>query len=588
MKLMKLYLTIGLFILLFSCSKTGHDDKQDNQDNFVSISAAPSADTKLVIDPTDMKTVSWEKDDLIYIWANLDGGSEFTLTEQPFFIRELLHANKLAVFSSVLSTPMAIGKYTYYSTFPKPSSTDGLSVTHKISQIQDGAYSDTKDIMATMPLVSSELAPAQSIYKKLHFKHLTHLLKIEISADRNLFKDPIQSLVIKFPENVVGDYVVDLADPFAPANLLNASSNVRIDFPTPVMSQTVVWVYIAPTTIKGKIHFGAIGDGTGGTNLISVNIDKTFEAGKVTPIKLTIPPKTEPKKINLKVAVNNLGEDITKVTATAPGDALFSNGKNVQAFELGTDGYLSIQYYDELFLDEFKKGDIKLVYESKSALLSGYSINLNNLTPDEKNNYFKEDLVFPYLLESNFDSVAKHDATRDASGTWLTDVGLPGWSGTYWGSTLNKSLQTSGYSAKTSGLADHKASRGNIISAPLVLLKDGCSVALKVSFNYSGTGVDLKDNNREIGVFFNFGSTTDGSVGSKDSSPSSPSRVKITPQNGSPTNVTLDYLVNINQATKNTRLMWTCESEIVNLGWFGWGNYVATLYIDNLKVSIKQ
>ena len=584
MKLMKLYLTIGLFILLFSCSKTGHDDKQDNQDDFVSISAAPSADTKLVIDPTDMKSVSWEQDDLIYIWANIDGGSEFTLTEQPFFIRELLHENKLGVFSSVLSTPMAIGKYTYYSTFPKPSSTDGLNVTHKISQIQDGAYSDTKDIMATMPLVSSELAPAQSIYKKLHFKHLTHLLKIEISADRNLFKDPIQSLVIKFPENVVGDYVVDLADPFAPVNLLNAYSNVRIDFPTPIMSQTVVWVYIAPTTIKGEIHFGAIGDGTGGTNLISVNIDKTFEAGKVTPIKLTIPPKTEPKKINLKVAVNNLGEDITKVTATAPGDALFSNGKNVQAFELGTDGYLSIQYYDELFLDEFKKGDIKLVYESKSVLLSGYSINLNNLTPDEKNNYFKEDLVFPYLLEQDFSEVLDKNNSENVNASWLTDFGLSGWSGAKWTTSNRTSLSVHSKTERPQATWIIYADHGNVVTPPFAKLKDGVKVQLDVSFNYSGSlggGASA--------MSFNLGSTTNASAeGINTEIPNRAHVVNVTPINGSPVNINLQGRYAIENVTNNTRLMWVPKVEDPPYHFTKRRIYTGALYIDNLKVSIKQ
>ena len=570
-----------LVTLMSACSKSSF---QNNENISVSISADSSPDTKLILDPNDMSTIFWEETDKIYLWARKDGATDLALENKEFAVRELRHYNRVAIFSTTIPS-MTLGKYRYFSTYPAPASSVGTVVTHKIASIQDGLYSGTKDILACNPIASNELSPAQTNFKQLDFKHLTHLLKITIPDGRNLFGQPIKSLIIKFPGAVVGDYVIDLADPFASAKLINESSNIRVDFATPVSDNSAeIWVYIAPTTIKGEIHFGAIGGNTDGTNVVSVNIDKTFEAGKVTPIKLTIPPKAEPKKINLKVLSNNLGEDITKVTATAPGNALFSNGKNVQAFELGADGYLSIQYYDELFLDEFKKGDIKLVYESKSVLLGGYSINLNDLTPDQKNNYFKEDLVFSYLLEQDFSEVLDKNNSESAKGSWLTDFGLSGWSGARWATSHKTSLNVRSRAERPQATWIIYASHGNVVTPPFVKLKDGVKVQLDVSFNYSGSlggGASA--------MSFELGSTTNAIADDENTEiPNRAHIVNISPINGSPVNINLQGRYTIENATNKTRLMWVPKVKDPDYHFTKRQIFTGNLYIDNLKVSIKQ
>ena len=61
-------------------------------------------------------------------------------------------------------------------------------------------------------------------------------------------------------------------------------------------------------------------------------IDRTLEAGRITPVNLTIPGSLSITRLTFSIAGNNLGETPNTFTVKAPDGALFSDGSNTQNF----------------------------------------------------------------------------------------------------------------------------------------------------------------------------------------------------------------------------------------------------------------
>jgi len=108
---------------------------------------------------------------------------------------------------------MAAGSYTYYALHPAPATWQGTAAEYEIPAMQDGTFDGTLDLMVAEPVRGGELTADSGDRIDLHFRHLTHVLRITIPEDKNLAGQPLTGLEIAFPAPVVGRVRVDAADP---------------------------------------------------------------------------------------------------------------------------------------------------------------------------------------------------------------------------------------------------------------------------------------------------------------------------------------------------------------------------------------
>ena len=71
-----------------------------------------------------------------------------------------------------------------------------------------------------------------------------------------------------------------------------------------------------------------------------------LEAGRITPVNLTVPQELPVAWIDLSVTGNNLGEEPERFTVRAPEGAKFRNGTDTCSFEINSQNSYRLCYYD--------------------------------------------------------------------------------------------------------------------------------------------------------------------------------------------------------------------------------------------------
>lgn len=584
---MNLKKLIGLLVLLTticSCTNKESGNESGGASKLVDVSifasqhsAQAGVDSRTEINSDDWATVNWVENDKIYVWGTSDRGDTYALNHAEFAWKQYGALESEAVFSSKI-TELSAGTYDYYSTYPKPKAFVGSIVTHNISDSQNGIYDGSSDIMVSYPVSGSAISPSLTRYLDLDFRHLVHALRIEIPVSRNNLGEPVKKMRIDFPTEVVGDLSFDLKDVDATMNLTNGKKRIELNFDTPITDDgNYFWVFIAPTIIDGDITFTSMTETSKVASNISIKLNKNFVAGKITPIRLTIPTEAPKTILEISEGVNNLGETLNRIIATAPEGAIFSNGKQEQIVDINSESKFNLTYYANWCNAEMQSAPISLVLESENAIFD-HTIMANSVAEGGVEKYI---IPVPYLLYEDFNNLAAFDS-KNNNNIWLpNDHGLVGWSGSRM-KIVNNCLELETYIGTFSSNIDKQFGRINTI--PLAIIKPGKQVKINVSYNISGK---LNGNDKDLNTRCVFGTTS--KTGIEPGGTGRFVRPEVVVEDfkvnkeGSSSNINVSKSHNVN-ATSTTRLSWGIIPD--GSDWrVDWRFY---LFIDNIKVSIVK
>ncbi|MDE7069154.1 MAG: fimbrillin family protein [Alistipes sp.] len=402
-----------------------------------------AAGTRTSIDENDWTSARWSKNDEIFAWATADGGASYALRAQRFTLAYFGVSFSSAVFTATVSE-MPAGSYTYTAVSPAPEEISGTQVSYRLPEVQTGRPDSGCDILAADPLFSAEALPSFDNFQQmtgtqpahaLRFRHKCHALRIEIPSGRHHWNGAqITRLQIDFPVDVVGRVSFDATHPSESMTLSEGRSSITLQLDSPLTDQEhdYVWAFINPTAVSGDISFTAYSAEGYRSHTLSVPIDKTLEAGHITPVTLTVPEELPVSYLDLSIAdYSRLGEEPTAFEVLAPEGMTFRDGTTSKSFTKNQDNRYTVEFYAGLYGELLRSEPLTVLYESASA----------TRVPGESTVAFagaertEVSLVAPYLFSEDFSRTVYNDTHADDNGSTgfeMTDANLPGWTGSRW------------------------------------------------------------------------------------------------------------------------------------------------------------
>ena len=598
----KLFTSLMLALCLCACSvdmEVTPPDVAPNKKIEVSIGQTLNIKSRTTIGD-DGHSAEWSKEDKIAIWAEGSQG-DFALNAETFFLYRYVSGLDNVIFTAFID-PMPSDSYTYYAAYPIPNSVDGTKATYTIPAVQQGDnFVGSADIMVATPVTAPELAEGVVSNLDLRFTHKMHALRITLPGEGKLDDMPIDRIEFMFPTEVVGDVIVDAANPDAHVALTNASRNLTVTIPNGYKAGGYIWATIFPTQISGDIKY-RVHAGEYISEYHTISLDKTLQASHITPMSIPIPNLLK-TTITIDITDNYLGEQFNTLTITD------TESNTSKTFAANSQNVYDIYISGEISADEYKGRVYNLRYESDNAIVEN-SITLSNFTPYKQNKYAT---VVPYLLFEDFTSIHTNfekDDERAASimsadGMLLNDyMSVSGWNAAHVKGVAGQSVCVNVRHQSTLGVT---RSNGRLDTPSIKALKPNANVKLLVQFDmgaYVNSGYSSNNNvfcmagihsqaeDSPIG-----GVVTTKAFGNVDNDNSRVSgqfsTLCLTTPNiaNSYTNNSFDatfptYSFTAANCTAATRLCWIpCCSQST---WMSSNNAHYYLYIDNIRVSIQK
>ena len=577
-------------------------------------------------------SAAWTYGDKLAVWAKNNKGG-YILSNQKFEAYGL--DGKCGYFTSVLSSPMPEGVYTYYCSYPAPASVNGTKLTFHLPSEQDGKASGGADIMVATPVTHSALTALPEVEDhssmSLEMNRMMHQFRFWIPAGNDKLKGAsIERLVLTFPVSVVGDVQLDVSNPSYAPVLTSGNKEISLSLSEAlsVSKQNFACAAFVPVTfaqgqsLKIKAYTA---DKIVEIDPVDLRAKKCL-AGHSTPVMLIVKSvKDYPYQITFKVAANNLGEEVNFIRMEAPSGCVWpGQNSNVLTYSPGhkiTSGEeFVLRFEDEAQYKAFSGKNITVTYDSENALIRETSV-----MPDlSANNKANVSLTIPYLFHEDFSAIPSfndgHDNPKVGTGSdtykgiselsSYTSV-LSGWYGTRIGGQSGTSIRICcRYEHVLLAGAYYK---GRVYTPFLSNIKDGKDVKLSVSFRY---GSDRSERNPLFGsppdksplMYFgintqdyvtnpdeNSGEIIDqitgliGGSGYASSAPTSLSPMVIKGETlpksgGSYTSFAGTKSVTIDNVDNGMRLGWivTTDNSSSNTNANYW------LYIDDIKVSLAK
>lgn len=524
----------------------------------------------------DGVSVKWASDDQIALWA-VNSRSETAFSKQVF---KLYHYNtdyNTAKFRGDIPQ-MPADTYTYYAVSPVPPESNGTQATYLIPAVQNGDFNGDWDVMVAEPVKAPALEKNDTGETvQFQFRHKVHVLKIRIP--KNDLGEKVSEITLAFPQPVTGRMTVDAADPDAEPTLTSGNNTLTLRFDSPKDAGDVVFAVIAPIelTAEQAVTITAICE-VGESEPRDI-AGKHFSEGHTTPIAYHIPAIGRYyTRLSFSLPADKgtatLGEEIEKITLTAPEGSLFDNGTNVREFTPDADGKYTMVLKPS-WTDNLSGQTVTVQYESESAVVSN-TLTMPQITEFDSNSV--PAFSVPYLLAEDFSKVetfTNNEGTtgvNDPAAIWIP--GLSGWSAARVGGSAGKSVRIVGH--REGGFfvfADYEA---RMDSAPFTGLKEDKSVPVRISFNYSGS------TNKGAPKLKYGTSTATGLINGANASVESQAGNISTNTNGSYDNVNQSIEPFTATCTNASRIAWVAYGSD---GGFS-GSYFYYVYIDNVKVSI--
>ena len=574
---------------------------------------AGGVQTRTEMLPNGLSAV-WEDGDCLSVWALRADGS-YALSSQQF-VTYGTDAER-GYFTTVLDKEMAQGEYTYYCCYPVPVSVDGTNVTFTVPSIQDGKASGGADVMIATPVSYGAMGPVPDpddhSGMSMKMNRMMHQFRFQIpSTCTELQGAPIERIVLTFPTPVVGDVSFNLADPSS-GGVLESSSNVialNLKDPLSMEAQNYACVAFVPAEFsEGQyLHVKAYT----ADKIVEVDpIDlctRNFQPGHSTPVRLVAKAlKDYQYSISVKIAANNLGEELNSMTLKAPDGCIWPDTEsNILVYapghKIAAGEEFVLRFENESQYRAFSNKTIGVTYDSDNAV-THQTLTLSNLSDL---NTATMSLTVPYLFSENFSSIADYgfDVVTGAQGTAVTGYDLSvanssknnvnpglaqGWTGARTGGGAGQSIRVG---SRVDRVLGYTHTYGRLDSPTMSSLKEDAVVDLKVSFKYSGgRDGDSGYSPRAVCGHTYTSGPIDGKTGSFSSDEDAweniqqPELIPSISLNGSYSNITQSMTFNIKGCDKDCRISWMIRAT-------GTGALISNgnqwMYIDDVTVQIVK
>lgn len=544
--------------------------------------------------------VRWSIGDRIAVWA-FDAETGAVQLDRTLFTFATYNADYASADFRATAAEMPVGTYTYYAFYPAEAAAGaaagGTAFDLEIPAVQTGAYDPAADLMvatatgARLPVIGSSY-PSTSEPPQLAFRHLTHLLRIEIPGGRNGLGREIKRLEITFPREVAGRVAFDAAHPEAAA-LAGGTRTVTLDFPDDKLltestpeTPRYAWVCIWPGALEGEIAFRAYDTAGVPSGAVTAAVSKEAAAQRITPVRLTVPPSpfSGITYIELDPTVNFLGEELTGLTLS--GQTFFKpfTTETTETLTVAPTAAGSFRFAVCKPAAEIAGTELGVTYTSEHAALPGYRFALPaSLAASADFHTFR--IGVPYLFFEDFVTTSGSDYNYASKTTFssedshcqansLGNANLSGWTGARWKTQANTSLSASAYNSSW-GSSTHTAGR---VDSPVLPITGTSAIA--VAYDFGG-----KSDNNEGTCNFGISTSTDGPInggkGGNATLPETEIEGFAVGSNGSFTNFPTKKTASIPAAPVGTRLSWCCNKTSGQI----LGSY-AYIFLDNIKVSV--
>ena len=603
MKILQIFASVcAMCILGVSCHNEAETTTSSAVENVEVCISLPVDATRTAIDD-DGKRTRWAEGDELAVWANDSVGNSI-FSNATFMLRYFSTEWDKAYFVGNIAE-MAEGDYTYYMSYPRPLSIDGTMVTFRVAADQSGMYDGKYDIMVADPTLYGSLTTGEAIELNTVMRHQMHALKITVPEKASNFDNKVYALDITFPTAVVGDITIDVTNPDAKPVYTNTSNTISVKSTEGFAVGSDIWVFVLPGTVSGDVSYEIKGS-VQRSEVATYSLEREFERGHVTPIRMAMPPFKKITVFNFSIGENYLGEDFNFFTLYD------NNGTNMGTFNRNAENLYKFEYEGEFDVAPYNNKEWTLVFDSENAVVEN-KVNMGTLKAYFENTITPVDV--PYLFFENFENVTESESygnnsyssnEREQPGVALSGA-LAGWNAArYWIKPGAARVNTRSQVVKIF-MAFQSYHYGRLDTPPLGNgtrgIKSGKKVSVKLSFDsalykHTKSSLDYTEAGVSVATHTNKSNPIDGipsgSTGISSSYDTTIADIGTTffAQNldndagdnafgqSFPT-YTTDF-----QVTSDTRI---CFYAHLKTGEASFANNVeVNVYIDNIKVSIAK
>lgn len=563
----------------------------------------PMDATRTSIDPADGRTTRWVEGDKLAVWAKSGDGS-YAFENAIFTLRYFSTEWDKAYFTSGVAA-MGEGDYTYLLSYPQPKAVEGTLATYSVAAVQSGKYDGVHDIMIAEPVMAGALTAESKVELNTVMRHQMHALKIVVPEKSSNFSDRVYSLEVTFPNPVVGDIIVDVANPNAEPTYANTSNTIVVNSNEGFAVGSDIWVFVLPGTVSGDVSYKVKGLEQR-SEVATYQLERTFAAGHITPIRMAMPPFEKYTVLNFSIGANYLGEDFNYFT-------LYDhNGVNRGTFNRNSENRYTVEFFGEFDAAAYNNTNWTLVFDSENAVVEN-KVNLGTLKP-----YFQQNIApvdVPYLLFENFDSATEKESygnnsysssEREQPGVSL-DGAMPtnGWNAARFWLKPGAIRINSRYQSVKIFVAFASNHHGRVDTPPLGNgtrgLKAGKSVNVKLHFDaalykHKSSSLSLNSGAINVATHTNHSNPIDGiptgSTGISSSYDTTLADFGTTFFNQTLADNASDNAFGQSFPTYSTELPVSSDTRICFYPTLstasGTGNTEVNVYLDNIKVSIVK
>ena len=340
----------------------------------------------------------WAPGDELAVWAK-DAEGNYTFSNAPFMLRYFSPEWDKAYFAGNVAA-MAEGDYTYYISYPRPTSVEGTMATYRVAAEQSGAYDGKYDIMVAEPVVAESLTTGKRTELNTIMCHQMHAIKITVPDKALNFDNKVYALDITFPVPVVGDVTVDVTNPNAELVYSNTSNTISVKSSEGFAVGSDIWVFVLPGTVTGDVSYQIFGSEQR-SEVATYPFEREFQAGHVTPIRMAMPPFEKYTAFRFSIGENYLGEDFNFFTLYD------NNGTNMGTYNRNAENSYIFEYIGEFDVTPYNNSEWTLVFDTENTVVEN-KVNMGELKP-----YFMQDITpvdMPYLLFENFENVSESES----------------------------------------------------------------------------------------------------------------------------------------------------------------------------------
>ena len=557
--------------------------------------------TKVSID-AGSAILDWEEGDALSVWAEDSQGG--TALDASTF-RLAACNGSMAYFTAQLPSPMPEDNYIYRCLYPQAQNLENGLACYTVGTQQ---YQGSEPCVlwgqashGALTAIEPSLPVDDAALMQLRMSSLLHYLRFFIPEGSDLLGEPVQKIKFTMPQRVAGTIKVD-PDSGTIAAISSPSTEIILEELSLTEGSYALAAIIPPDqayTERQTMSITLYGSDKFATIEPLVLTGRDFKAGHMTSVAMRANQLHDFYRLRFNYESNLLGEDLQSITLSLEDGSnwpetdsptlVFSNrdgstlsvGQSLDiAFE-NKDNYLSLN-----------GKNIIVTYESENAIIQ----KSVTLSIDAASLSSTSSLACPYLFSEDFSNASTgfntNNGDHSASGDYKdtiegTDYGLPGW-------TANQAavLEESGNKAMAIRhlneiyLFLQGTYRGRVDSAPLAHIKEGKSVKVRVSFNY--TGYSTK---RTPQISYGWDTTQGAVVGYYQAGSAAIKGGALianlagdkvsAPKNGSVANPNEAASFEIPDCTSLTRLAWDCYGANT-----GTGTTQEWIFIDNIIVQI--